>query len=121
MRQYHNPRQIAAANNTVALSANVQLVVNAINCNQIIPYGDYGGPNVYYFQTMDNGIGNLVYTVFDKNTDLGLASYSVRFGAATTIRDAILLPFPRAQIELQFLILPKLPFCNIPQNGTVTP
>jgi len=37
---------------TVALDANVQAVVNAINTNSIIPYGDYGGPNVYYFQTL---------------------------------------------------------------------
>jgi hypothetical protein len=108
-------------NNTIALDANVQRVVNAINTNQVVPYGDYGGPNVYYFQTMSNGLGNIIYTVFDKATNLGLASFSVRYGAATNIRDVILMPFPRAQIDLQFLILPKLPFSNIPQNGTVTP
>lgn len=122
MQQYPDPcKMVQTYNNTIALDANVQRVVNAINTNQVVPYGDYGGPNVYYFQTMSNGLGNIIYTVFDKATNLGLASFSVRYGAATNIRDVILMPFPRAQIDLQFLILPKLPFSNIPQNGTVTP
>lgn len=122
MEQYPDRNKMVQTGQfTVALDANVQRVVNAINCGQVIPYGDYGGPNVYYFQTMENGLGNLIYTVFDKATNLGLASFTVRYGAATNIREAILLPYPRAQIDLQFLILPKLPFSNIPQNGTVTP
>lgn len=111
---------VATAQNTIALDANVQAAVNAINTNSVIPYGDYGGPTVYYFQTMDNGLGNLVYTMFDKNTNLGLASFMVRYGAATTIRQAILLPFPRSQIDLQFLVLPYIPVSSA-MNGTVTP
>lgn len=105
---------------TVALEANVQAVVNAINTRQVIPYGDYGGPNVYYFTTLNNGLGNFIYTIFDKETSLGLASFTVRYGAATTIRDIILMPFPRAQIELQYLILPMVPVVNR-ENGYVTP
>jgi len=111
---------ISTSQGTVALDANVPAVVNAINTNSVIPYGDYGGPTVYYFQTLNNGLGNFIYTVFDKNTTLGLASFMVRYGAATTIRDAILMPFPRSQIDLQFLILPKIPIPNT-QNGSVTP
>jgi hypothetical protein len=111
---------VCTSQNTVALDANVQAVVNAINTNSVIPYGDYGGPTVYYFQTTSNGLGNLIYTMFDKGTNLGLASFSVRYGAATTIRQAILLPFPRSQIDLQFLILPYIPLASR-LNGTVTP
>lgn len=111
---------VCTSQNTVALDANVAAVVNAINTNSVIPYGDYGGPTVYYFQTFDNGIGNLVYTMFDKATNLGLASFMVRYGAATTIRQAILQPFPRSQIDLQFLVLPHIPISS-PMNGTVTP
>lgn len=106
---------------TVALDANVQRVINAINTGQVIPYGDYGGPNVYYFQTLENGLGNIVYTVFDKLTNLGLASFSVRYGAATNIRDVILMPYPKAQIDLQYLVLPALNISSRPSNGTVTP
>lgn len=106
--------------NTVALDANVQAVVNAINTNSVIPYGDYGGPTVYYFQTLNNGLGNLLYTMFDKDTNLGLASFMVRYGAATTIRQVILQPFPRTQIDLQYLILPNIPIVN-KENGSVTP
>lgn len=116
---FHN-LLVATSQNTIALDANVQAVVNAINTNSVIPYGDYGGPTVYYFQTQNNGLGNLLYTMFDKNTTLGLASFSVRYGAATTIRQAILLPFPRSQIDLQFLILPHIPL-STPGNGTVIP
>ena len=111
---------ISTNQNTIALDANVQMVVNAINTNSVIPYGDYGGPNVYYFQTINNGLANLIYTMFDKETTLGLVSYTVRYGAASTIRDVILMPFPRSQIDLQWLILPALNI-SYPTNGSVTP
>ena len=118
-----NPYQntlVCTSTGTVALDANVQMVVNAINTHSVIPYGDYGGPTVYYFQTSSNGLGNLIYTMFDKNTTLGLVSFTVRFGAATTIRQAILEPFPRSQIDLQWLILPHIPLTSF-TNGTVIP
>jgi hypothetical protein len=112
--------QVCTSQNTVALDANVQAVVNAINTNSVIPYGDYGGPNVYYFTTMKNGLGNLIYTIFDKNTTLGLSSFTVRYGTAATIKQILFLPFPRSQIDLQFLILPVIPTTSLVQ-GTVTP
>jgi len=105
---------------TIALQANVQAVINAINTNTVVPYGDFGGPNVYWFQTFDNGLGNLVYTIFDRNTTLGLASFMVRFGAAATIQQVVFQPYPRSQIDLQFLILPHIPRASY-SNGTVTP
>lgn len=119
--QYPYPNYaVCTAQNTIALDASVQAVVNAINTNSVIPYGDYGGPNVYYFSTMDNGLGNLVYTIFDKTTTLGLASFMVRYGAAATIRQVLFQPFPRSQIDLQFLILPSIPVASF-TNGTVIP
>ena len=117
--QYTN-NQVCTAQNTVSLDAKVQDVVNAINANTIVPYGDFGGPNVYYFQTFDNGLGNLAYTIFDRHTNLGLASFMVRYGAAATIRQVIMQPFPRSQIDLQFLILPQIPTASF-TNGTVIP
>lgn len=119
--QYPYPNfNCKTAEGSVALDAYVQVVVNAINTNSVIPYGDYGGSTVYYFQTFDNGLGNLVYTVFDKTTTLGLASFMVRYGAAATIRQVLFQPFPRSQIDLQFLILPHIPVASF-TNGTVTP
>ena len=111
--------QVATAQNTIALDANVQAVVNAINIGSVVPYGDYGGPTVYYFQTMSNGLGNIIYTMFDKNTTLGLASFTVRYGAATTIRQVILQPFPRSQIDLQHLILPRLPISSFTAGDVI--
>ena len=105
---------------TVSLIANVQAVVNAINTNTVIPYGDYGGANVYWFQTMNNGLGNIIYTIFDKDTTLGLASYMARYGAATKIVQILYEPFPRSEIELQLLVLPNFRK-PVPRNGTVTP
>lgn len=102
----------------VSLGARVQAVVNAINTNTVIPFGDFGGPNLYWFQTFDNGLGNLVYTVFDRETTLGLASFMVRYGAASTIQQVIFQQYPRSQIDLQFLILPNVPRATF-QNGTV--
>lgn len=119
--QYPYPNyNVCTSQNTVALDANVQAVVNAINTDSVIPYGDYGGPSVYYFQTMNNGLGNLAYTIFDKNTNLGLASFIVRYGSAATIRQVLFQPFPRSQIDLQFLILPNIPVASY-TNGTVIP
>lgn len=119
--QYPYPSSaVCTSTNTVALDARVQAVVNAIKTNSVIPYGDYGGPNVYYFSTMDNGLGNLVYTIFDKETTLGLASFMVRYGAAATIRQVLFQPFPRSQIDLQFLILPNIPISSF-TDGTVIP
>jgi len=119
--QYPYPNLgVMTSEGSVALDANVRAVINAINTNSIIPYGDYGGSTVYYFQTFDNGLGNLVYTVFDKGTTLGLASFMVRYGAAATIREVLFAPFPRSQIDLQFLILPNIPVASHSQ-GTVTP
>jgi hypothetical protein len=119
--QYPYPSSLVATPvNTVALDANVQAVVNAIKTNSVIPYGDYGGTNVYYFSTMDNGLGNLVYTVFDKTTTLGLASFMVRYGAAATIRQVLFGTFPRSSIDLQYLLLPNIPI-NLPPAGNVIP
>lgn len=111
---------VSTPNGTVALGANVQAVVNAINTKAVIPYGDYGGTNVYWFQTFDNGLGNLIYTIFDRATTLGLASFMVRYGAASTIQQVLFQPYSRSQIELQYLILPHYPTSGTPV-GTVIP
>ena len=117
--QYPFPRtQVATPEQTIALDASVQDVVNAINAKTVIPYGDFGGPSVYYFQTMSNGLANLIYTVFDRNTSLGLASFMVRYGSAATIRQVMFEPFPRSQVTLQFMLLPKIPMSNVTQ-GTI--
>lgn len=119
--QYPYPiHHVSTKFNTIALDANVQDVVNAINMNCVIPYGDYGGSTVYYFTTMCNGLGNLTYTIFDKETSLGLSSFMVRYGVAATIRQILFEPFPRSQIGLQFLILPAIPIKSY-SNGTVIP
>ena len=110
---------VCTPQNTVALEANVAAVVNAINTNSVIPFGDYGGPTVYYFSTMENALGNFVYTVFDKNTTLGLASFMVRYGAAATIKQVLFQQFPRSQIDLQFLILPNIPITTPPQGQVI--
>lgn len=115
---YQNLLGISNVDGFVALGANVQSVVAAINSNTVIPYGDYGGPNVFWFQTMNNGLGNLVYTIFDRKTDLGLASFMVRYGAASTIQQVLFQQYPRSQIDLQHLLLPKVPR-NTFTNGTV--
>jgi hypothetical protein len=109
---------VATPLNTVALEANVQMVINAINTNSVIPYGDYGGSSVYYFQTSENALGNLVYTVFDRVSNIGLASFMVRFSTASTIRQVLFGQYPRSQVDLQFLILPYLPISTY-HNTTI--
>lgn len=105
---------------TIQLEANVQYTINLINAGMIIPYGDFGGPTVYWFQTFENAIGNIVYTVFDRETTLGLASVMVRYGSAATIGQILNQTSGKSEIPLQLLILPRVPF-PVPSNGSVTP
>ncbi len=120
MQNPYPSNNISTSTNTIALDANVQAVVNAMRTNSVVPYGDYGGPNVYYFSTLDNGLGNIVYTVFDRSTTLGLASFMVRYGAAASIRQILFEPFPRSSISLQYLLLPNVQI-NLPPVGNVIP
>ena len=101
--------QVATPENTVSLTAYVQYVVNAINNKTVIPLGDFGGPTLFWFQTLNNGLGSIIYTSFDRHTTLGLSSYMVRYGAASTIGQVIFGPYPKSQIDLQFPVLPKIP------------
>lgn len=105
---------------TLSLDSNVQYTINLINAGMLVPYGDFGGPNVYWFQTFENNIGNIVYTVFDRMSRLGIASFMVRFGAVTTLRQVLFSEFPRSTIQLQLLILPTVPY-QVCGNGSVTP
>lgn len=106
--------------NTVSIDARVQDVVNCILTKSIIPYGDYGQETLYYFDVMPNGLGNIIYTTFDRNTTLGLSSFMVRYGAATTIRQVISLPLPGNSVELKHMVLPKIPI-ESSKNGLVLP
>jgi len=105
---------------TIQLEANVQYTINLINGGLVIPYGDFGGPTVYWFQTFENAIGNIVYTIFDRESTLGLASYMVRYGAAATIGMILAQSSGKSEIPLQLMVLPAFPFSQ-PANGTVTP
>lgn len=118
--QYPYPvYDVSTPQNTVALQANVQAVVNAINTGTIIPYGDYGGPIVFYFTVINAPLGNIAYTTFDRVTHLGLSSYTVRYGAAATINQILFQPFPRTELPLQFLILPQIPLTSYVQGSVI--
>lgn len=110
---------VSTPQNTVALQANVSAVVEAIVTNTIVPYGDYGGNVVYYFTVINRPLGNIAYTVFDRQTHIGLVSYSVRYGAASTINQILFQPFPRTEIPLQFLILPQIPVNSYVQGSVI--
>lgn len=114
---------VATPAGTIALGANVQAVVNALSVDAVAPIGDFGGPNVYWFQSFNNGTGNIVYTVFDRVTTLGLASYTVRYGSATTILQIVFEPFPRSEIGLLHVIMPNYNGISVQilSTGTVTP
>ena len=121
MPAYYYPLSgVATAQGTVAFEARVSEVVRAITAGLVQPYGDYGQPVVYYFGVQAQALGNIIYTVFDRGTQLGLASFSVRYGAATWIGQILTQPFPRSEIPLQYQLLPAVPM-NIPPAGTVIP
>ena len=106
---------------TVPLSAYVSQVIQAINSHAMIPLGDYGGDTLYYFTPLGNGLGSLKYTVFDRSTHIGLASFLVRYGAATTIRDLIFYQAGKTSIPLEYTILPKINYDFRHPPGDVIP
>lgn len=111
---------VATPEGTVALEAGVAAVILAIRSRQVIPLGDYGGPQLYWFSVSDWELGNIIYTVFDRGTSLGLASYTVRYGAATTIGQVLFNPMPRSEIALQYTLLPPVAL-PITGGGFVVP
>ena len=118
----HNFPYIQPCNTrTVPLSAYVSHVAHAINTGAMIPLGDYGGDTLYYFTTLGNGLGSIKYTVFDRNTHVGLASFLARFGAATTVRDLLFYQAGKTTIPLEYVILPKIEYNFLQPPGDVIP
>lgn len=106
---------------SVPLNANVSNVVHAINTHVMIPLGDYGGDTIYYFATLGNGLGSIKFTVFDRATHVGLASFLARYGAATTVRDLIFYQAGKTSIPLEHVILPKIEYNFKHPPGDVIP
>ena len=110
-----------ASSRTIPLDALVPAVITGINTGALLPLGDYGGDTLYYFTPIGNGLGSIKYTVFDRATHIGLASFLVRYGAATTIRDVIFYQAGKTNIELVYSILPKLNYDFPTPPGCVIP
>ena len=106
---------------TVPLDALVPAAITGINSGALLPLGDYGGDVLYYFTPTNNGLGSIKYTVFDRTTHIGLASFLVRYGAATTIRDIIFYQVGKTNIDLVYGILPKLNYDFPTPPGCVIP
>lgn len=106
---------------SVPLSAYVSQVIQAINSRSMIPLGDYGGDTLYYFTPLGNGLGSIKYTVFDRDTHIGLASFLARYGAATTIRDLLFYQAGKTSLTLEYTILPKIDYDFRNHPGDVIP
>ena len=121
MHTHPHHHHVATPHGTVALTALVPAVVNAILAGAVIPYGDYGGDVVYYFTPSTNGLGSLIYTAFDRHTHVGLASHQVRWGAATTVHQLIFGQWPRNLVDLRYVILPQLPVWECDHTRFIPP
>lgn len=119
--QHNFPYTTPCNTRTVPLTGYVPQVVQAINSGVMIPLGDYGGDTLYYFSTLSNGLGSVKYTVFDRTTHLGLVSFLVRYGAATTVRDLLFYQAGKTTIPLEYAILPRVNYDFRQPPGTVIP
>ena len=81
---------------------------------------DVNDGKLYYFDLLENGTGNIIYTIFDKNTMKGISSFTVRYGAASKIKHILFNPYPKSQIELKYADIPILPLLPV-DNGTIIP
>ena len=106
---------------TVPLTYTVADAIQAIRSGALLPLGDYGTDVLYYFVPLYNGLGSIRYTVFDRSTHVGLASFLVRYGVATTIRDVLFSQMGKTSIPLEFSILPKIDYTFFPPPGDVIP
>ena len=104
---------------TIALDALVGPTINAINQGLIRPYMDPGGPLVFWV-TPTQGLGSVIITAFDRETSLGLESWSIRWGSASRFGDLIRREVGRSPVALTHTLLPWRPD-PIPVRGEVNP
>ena len=95
---------------SIALSANVQKTVNAIDEDELNPVVDPGDGFIYVLNTSNKELGNLIYTVFNAETRFPDASFQVRYGTYHIVAQALWDPMPRSRLEkIADLEIPGMP------------
>lgn len=75
---------------SISLLAKVQETVNAIDEEGLRPVVDEDvGRDIYVLNTRLKNLGNIIYTVFDRETLDPVASYSVRYGHQHVIAEVL--------------------------------
>ena len=85
---------------SISILSKVWEVVNAIDTEQISPVVDSGAGPLFVLNTSQKAFGNLLYTIFDRDTMFPVASYQVRYSNAHIIAQVLREPMPsRGKLE----------------------
>lgn len=104
---------------TLRLDSPVAQSLEAISNGLVHPYLDAGGPVVFWVDP-NIALGVATVTAFDRETGLGLESWSIRWGASQNFGQLIRRQTSRSPVPLAHRLLPWRPPA-IPPQGEVTP
>ena len=97
----------------ISLLTNIVRAVNAIDAGEVTPVSETGN-YLYVFNTSNRELGNLIYTKFNKDSLMPIASYQVRYGTALSVGQCIYSPLSRSK-------LPYIANQSLPGEFTLPP
>lgn len=83
----------------VSVNSHVWQALNAIIKNEVRPVVDNGGDTIIVLNASQIGLGNLLYTFFNRYTGVPIASYGARYGAQHTVGQVVYYPFPKRKLD----------------------
>lgn len=81
----------------LSLLTNIRDAMNSIDDGGS-PVVDPNDGKIYVLDTSDRYIGNILYTIFDKETEEALSSWQARYGTYHTVQQVLFNPIPRGQL-----------------------
>lgn len=92
----------------ISIFTKVPAAVNAIDAGTVAPIVDTGSGPIFLLNTANKELGNIQWTVFDRETFFPLSSWTCRYGAAQTIQQVLFDPMPM-RMELTKILDQYLP------------
>lgn len=85
-------------NNTIHLETNIITAINAIDNGEVNPIVDTG-KYLYVLNTSNKELGNLIFTVFNPESRMPVASYQARFGTYHRVVQVMFGPMPISKLD----------------------
>lgn len=92
----------------------MHVAVDAIDAGTVNPIVDTGTGPIVLLNTSNKELGNIMWTLFDRETFFPLSSWTCRYGAKQTIQEVMLAPMTSRQELTKILdqVLPGSPWVD---------